>query len=213
MNHTTTHPPATGAPTVDTAGALAAGLADQIEAWLHDPDRTAHPLVTAPTTALVDQALSDLAPPTATEVRLPGGLWKVLPDRLLSLHPARRGEAVARLRITVPDHLDLTAAVLEQWGWAQTRTRIRTARGRRCILGAQYTLYRLGYGTHDTAVTAGHHITAELRRRGVRLPFEQWNDQPHITAEQVIAVVRATAGAARHGQPMAGDQLKLVWGA
>jgi hypothetical protein len=200
MNHPTTRPPATPPPTVDTAGALAAGLVDQIEAWLHDPDRTAHPLVTAPTSALVADALADLTPPTAADVRLPGGLWKVLPDRLLSLHPARRGEAVARLRITVPEHLDLTAVVLEQWGWARTGTRIRTARGRRCILGAQYTLYRLGYGTHDTAVTAGHHITAELRRRGVRLPFEQWNDQPHITGRQAIAVVRAAATTARTGR-------------
>jgi hypothetical protein len=197
MNHPTTRAPTDATPpTVDT-GALAASLVDQIEAWLHDPDRTAHPLVTAPTTALVDQALADLAPPDLDGIRLPGGLWKVLPDRLLSLHPARRGEAVQRLRITVPDHLDLTATVLEQWGWAQTRTRIRTARGRRCILGAQYTVFRLGYGTHDTAVTAGHHITTELRRRGVRLPLEQWNDQPHITAQQVIGVVRTAATTAR----------------
>jgi hypothetical protein len=199
MDHTTTRTPATAVPAVDTAGERAAELVDQIEAWLHDPDRTAHPLVTAPTTALVADALADLAPAAVDGMRLPGGLWKVLPDRLLSLHPARRGEAVARLRITVADHLDLTAAVLEQWGWAQTRTRIRTARGRRCILGAQYTLYRLGYGTHDTAVRAGHHITSELRRRGVRLPLEQWNDQPHITAHQVIGVVRAAAATARAG--------------
>ncbi|WP_327290757.1 DUF6197 family protein [Streptomyces sp. NBC_01198] len=200
MTHTTTPPTAAALPRLADVDTLGADLVDQIEAWLTDPARTAHRLVTAPTADLVAEALADLTPTTPTTaagVILPGGLWRILPDRLLFLHPARRGEGVARLRIPVADHLDLTAAVLEQWGWAQTGTRIRTATGRRCILGAQYTVFRLGYGTHDTATTAGHHINALLRSRGINLPFPQWNDQPHIGREQALAVVRAAATAAR----------------
>jgi hypothetical protein len=187
--------------------ALAADLIRDIEHYLatqHPTARTttAHRLVTATTDQLVRQALAALprAPVTGPAgVPLPGGVWRVLPDRLLSLHPARRGQAVTRLRITPAEHLDITALVLERWGWAQTGERIRTRGGRRCILGAQRAVFCLGYGTEDTATTAGDHINTALRTRGIALPYPRWNEQPHVSGEQALAVVRAAAFIARGG--------------
>jgi hypothetical protein len=121
----------------------------------------------------------------------------VLPDRLLTLHPGRRGEADQRARISVAEHLELTALVLERWGWAQSGQRIRTAGGHRCILGAQRVLFVLGYGTEDTAVAAGAHLNATLRARGIREPYPAWNELPHVTRRQALALVREAGAAAR----------------
>lgn len=197
---------------VDLA-ALADGLVDEmgadlvtgIERYLAARRRTAHPLLTATTRELVDQALAELAggplaaPVTgpADAVSLPRGLWRVMPDRLLSLHPARRGEGVQRLRISPAQHLELTALVLERWGWARTPGRWRTPGGNRCILGAQAAIHHLGYGTQDTVTAAGVHIQTALTARGIREPYPTWNDQPTTSRDQVLAVVRAAATAAR----------------
>jgi hypothetical protein len=185
----------------DLVEEMAADLVADIDRYLVARRRTAHPLVTATTEELVRTALGNLpTAPAATgpaTPELPRGLWRVLPDRLLALHPARRGEGVQRLRISVAEHLELTALVLERWGWSKTGRHIRTGAGRRCILGAQYAVFRLGYGTEDTAVAAGAHLQAVLARRGVRVPFPQWNDSADVTREQVLAVVRDAAAAAR----------------
>lgn len=177
-------------------------LVREIEQYLAARGRaTAHPLVTATTEELVRQVLAepDARPAAAPDrgAELPGGLWRVLPDRLLTLHPGRRGEAVQRLRISVAEHLELTALVLERWGWTQTGEHIRTVGGRRCILGAQRVLYALGYGTEDTAIAAGAHLDAALRARGVRQTYPAWNEEPGVTREQVLDVVREAAAAAR----------------
>jgi hypothetical protein len=187
---------ASALPDLDLFDGIADELAAEAEAFLASQRRTAHPLVSLTTAELVAQALGTVpAGPTPAEVgvSLPRGLWRVLPDRLLALHPARRGEGVARLRITTTEHLQLTALLLERWGWAQTDRRIRTATGRRCILGAQYTVYRLGYGTHDTATAAGHRLNHVLRARGEWRDYPQWNEQPHVTRDQVLALVHEAA--------------------
>jgi hypothetical protein len=170
--------------------------ADTVESWLHDPSRTAHRLVTLPTAQLVEQALGTTSAPEkapAATPALPGGMWRVLPDRLLALHPARRGEVAARLRIPVARHLELTATVLERWGWARTQTRHtakRTVGGRRCIVGAQYAVHRLGYGTEHTASEAGRQIQGVLAGRGVSLPYPEWNELPTTTGPMALAIVR-----------------------
>jgi len=172
-------------------------FADTVEAWLADPARTAHRLVSLPTAELVAQALAGL--PAAPASRppavgpIPGGVWRVLPARLLTLHPARHCEGVGRLRISVAEHLELTALVLGRWGWAQGRNRSRG--GRRCILGAQYAVFRLGYGTEDTAIEAGRRIQDTLTTRGEHRPYPEWNDLPHTTREAALALVREAAGA------------------
>jgi len=183
----------------DLVDGIAAKLVDEIERYLAARRRTAHPLVTATTGDLVRQALAELdtrpaADPAAPE--LPAGLWRILPDRLLSLHPGRLGVGVERLRVSIPEHLELTALVLERWGWAQTGSRIRTGGGRRCILGAQHALYRLGWGTEVTVHEAGRRIQGALVHRGVTRPYWEWNDQGGVTSRQAIGVVLAAAGAA-----------------
>ncbi|MFI0900532.1 hypothetical protein [Streptomyces sp. NPDC020983] len=173
---------------------LGAGLADEVEGWLHDPARTAHRLVSVPTAALVAEALGTQSAAPATGSVLPGGLWRVVPDRLLALHPGRRAERADRLRVTVPAHLELTARVLEEWGWAQPGRHNRTISGARCPRGAQYALYRLGYGTEHTLYEGARRIQGTLARRGITAPYWQWNDWATTTPGQVIAVVREAAG-------------------
>lgn len=179
-------------------------LVAEIERYLTARRRTAHPLVTATTEELIRQALAELgtapaaAAPGPAASTLPRGLWRVLPDRLLALHPGRRGVGVARLRISTAEHLELTALVLERWGWSQTGSRIRTGSGRRCILGAQAAVFRLGYGTEDTAAAAGAHLNAVLRSRGIHRSYPAWNELRDVNRDQVLALVRDAATAARY---------------
>lgn len=170
--------------------------ADRVEAWLHDPARTAHRLVSVPTAVLMAQAVAQpaSAAPAPSGPVLPGGVWRVLPDRLLALHPGRRAERLERLRIPVEAHLVLTAAVLEQWGWARTGRHNRGITGARCARGAQYALFRLGYGTEYTLYEGARRIQGALAQRGVTAPYWQWNDWATTSREQVIGVVRAAAG-------------------
>jgi hypothetical protein len=208
---TTTHDRASRSPADELAGLLAddviggltADLVADIERYLAARKRTAHPLVSATTEDLVRQALASLPAPPAHGSRplagavLPSGIWKLLPDRLLSLHPGRRGEGVQRLRISVAEHLELTALVLERWGWGQTGRRIRSGTGQRCILGAQAVVFRLGYGTEDTAMEAGRHVQNVLTARGIRTLYQEWNEQPNVDGRQALALVRDAATAAR----------------
>lgn len=166
---------------------------DRVEAWLHDSARTAHRLVSVPTAVLVAEALGSQSAPVAAPA-LPGGPWRVLPDRLLALHPGRRAERLDRLRIPVTQHLVLTAGLLEQWGWAKTGRHNRGITGSRCVRGAQYALYRLGYGTEHTIYEGARRIQGALAQRGVTAPYWQWNEWATTTREQVIGVVRAAAG-------------------
>jgi hypothetical protein len=179
-------------PVADVDAAIADVLAAEVESWLHDPARTAHRLVSLPTAELVAQALGAAPTPTEDGSLLPGGVWRILPDRLLALRP-RRGESLERLRIPVAGHLHLTATVLEEWGWAQSGARIRTTSGRRCILGAQRVVHALGYGTDHTAVEAGRLIQGVLAARGITMPYPRWNEMPGITGPDALALVREAA--------------------
>lgn len=158
---------------------------DRVEEWLHDPSRTAHRLVSVPTAVLVAEAVG--AQSASAGPVLPGGAWRVLPDRLLALRPHRRTP------VTVAQHLHLTATVLEQWGWARSGTRIRTTTGRRCILGAQAVVHRLGYGDQADGFEAGRQIQGALTRRGISMPYPQWNELPATTGLQALGLVREAA--------------------
>jgi hypothetical protein len=180
-------------PDLDLFDGVADELAAEAVAWLTDPTRTAHRLVTLPTADLVRLAVgSEPAPSAPAGPQLPGGLWRVLPDRLLVLRP-RRGEGLQRARITTTEHLELTALVLERWGWAKSGRRIRTATGGRCILGAQRAVHALGYGTEHTAVEAGRQIQGALASRGITMPYPRWNEMPGATGEQALGLVRTAA--------------------
>lgn len=171
------------------------GVGDEAEAWLHDPTRTAHPAVTLPTAELVRLATGAIPSGDAPQggMQLPGGLWRMLPDRLLALHPARRTERTGRLHVTPAGHLELTALVMERWGWAKSGRRLRTATGGRCILGAQTVVHRLGYGTEHTATEAGRQIQGALADRGITMPYPRWNEQPGVDGAMALGLVRAAA--------------------
>jgi hypothetical protein len=121
----------------------------------------------------------------------------VLPDRLLTLHPGRRGEADQRARISVAEHLELTALVLERWGWGAERP--AHPHGRRPPLhprcATRPVRSRLWHRGHRRRGRA--HLNATLRARGIREPYPAWNELPHVTRRQALALVREAGAAAR----------------
>lgn len=172
-------------------GIDAAQLVRDIEQYLADrTPTTAHPLVTKTTQELVAEALGSTVPATAPALELPGRALRILPDWVLRFPPVRRRHTTARA-VTVAEHLELTALVIEWYGWAQNSHRTRS--GRRCILGAQAVLYRLGIGDETTVNHAGQRLQAVLRARGCTLPYHRWNDMPDRTQSEVIALLRTAA--------------------
>ncbi|MFE0001892.1 DUF6197 family protein [[Kitasatospora] papulosa] len=188
MSATTTHtaPPTVAEPVLDIDGMLR-----DIEQYLAARTRTtAHPLVTKTTQQLIDEALGSPAPAALmTAMELPGRLLRLLPDWVLSV-PAVRHRHGNR-PVTVAEHLELTALVVERYGWTQGKHRTRS--GRACILGAQAVLFRLGIGDQSTVDRAGQYLQAVLRNRGCTLAYHRWNDMPDRTAAEVIALVRTAA--------------------
>ena len=169
----------------------AASLIADIEAYLDDQaPKTAHPLVTKTTAELVAEALAAPAiePETgAPALAAPRRLWRIIPDWALALTPARRLHGAGR-QITVTQHLELTALVLQQYG--HHRGGLRSRSGRRCILGAQAVLFRLGYGDENTAIAAGKAMQNVLRRRGIEDAYHAWNDQPERSPEEALQLIR-----------------------
>lgn len=170
----------------------ASALIAEIEKYLADQaPHTAHPLVTKTTDQLIAEALSpnmgtEAPAPTLTA---PSRMWRILPDWALSL--VRQLHAGTARHVTVAQHLELTALVIEQYGWA--RGNLRTASGGRCILGAQLVLRHLGYGDNSTAAEAGRHLTNTLAARGIQQPIHQWNDGHGRTQGEVLHLIREAA--------------------
>ncbi|MFE0246012.1 hypothetical protein ACFWZ0_16700 [[Kitasatospora] papulosa] len=194
MSATTTRtpPPPVAGPVIDIDGMLR-----DIEQYLAArTPATAHRLVSKTTAQLVAEALGALAPnlsPTpapASALVLPGRLLRLLPDWVLSI-PAVRHRHGGTRHVTVTEHLELTALVIERYGWAQGKHRSRS--GRVCILGAQAVLFRLGIGDESTVDRAGQRLQAVLRSRGCTLANHRWNDMPDRTVGEVVALVRVAA--------------------
>ncbi|MFD3333531.1 hypothetical protein ACFWV1_12925 [Streptomyces sp. NPDC058700] len=183
------------APTVDAASLIA-----DIEAYLADQaPRTAHPLVTKTTDQLIAEALRGpgTEPEAAPALTAPSRLWRILPDWALAITPARRLHGAGR-DITVTQHLELTALVIQQYGWH--RGGLRSRSGRRCIVGAQAVLYRLGYGDEETAKAAGQQLQNVLRRRGIDEAYPQWNDRSARTLDDVLHLIREAANNTKENQ-------------
>ncbi|MFC8641610.1 DUF6197 family protein [[Kitasatospora] papulosa] len=181
---TTPPPPTVAEPVLDIDGMLR-----DIEQYL-TARATARPLVTKTTQQLIDEALGAPAPAATSAIELPGRLLRLLPDWVLSI-PAVRHRHGGTRPVTVTEHLELTALVIERYGWTQGKHRTRC--GRVCILGAQAVLYRLGIGDESTVDRAGQRLQAVLRNRGCTLAYHRWNDLPDRTAGEVLALVRAAA--------------------
>ncbi|MFE1379226.1 hypothetical protein ACFW6S_09820 [Streptomyces sp. NPDC058740] len=177
----------------------AALLVREIEQYLAARVRaTAHPLLTKTTAELIAEALgatpASAAPGAAPVLTAPPRALRILPDWVLNFPLLRQLHGGGR-RISVAEHLELTALVIERYGWH--RGALRSASGRRCILGAQAVLFRLGYGDEATALAAGHRLQAVLTLRGITEPYPHWNDAPHRTRDEVLALVRTAATDAR----------------
>ncbi|MFE5482389.1 hypothetical protein [Streptomyces sp. NPDC056527] len=179
----------------------AALLVREIEQYLLARVRTtAHPLVTKTTAELVAEALGTAPVLTGDELSStpvltpPARALRLLPDWVLAFPLLRQLHGGGR-HIEVAEHLELTALVIERYGWAQGTA--RSTSGRRCILGAQAVLFRLGYGNETTARTAGTRLQNALARRGTTQPFHHWNDATSRTQTEVLALVREAAAAAR----------------
>lgn len=177
---------------LDTAAAL---LVAEIEQYLTThpaAPRTAHPLVSKTTEQLVAEALG--TPATAPVLTPPSMALRILPDWVLSIPAVRQLHGAGR-HITVAEHLTLTALVIERYGWQSGTVRSRS--GRRCILGAQAALFRLGYGDEATARAAGARLEGVLRDRGTDPSIHRWNDAPGRTQDEVLYLLRQAATAAR----------------
>ncbi|WP_405693954.1 hypothetical protein [Streptomyces sp. NBC_01185] len=182
---TTPPPPIVAEPVIDIDGMLR-----DIEQYLAARTRTtAHPLVTKTTQQLIDEALGTPAPAATPAIELPGLLLRLLPDWVLRI-PAVQHRHGNR-PVTVTEHLELTALVIERYGWTQSKHRTRS--GRACILGAQAVLFRLGIGDEATVDRAGQRLQAVLHDRGCTLAYHRWNDMPDRTAAEVVALVRTAA--------------------
>ncbi|MFD4764530.1 hypothetical protein ACFWOJ_38745 [Streptomyces sp. NPDC058439] len=169
----------------------AAQLVRDIEQYLAARTRTtAHPLVTKTTAELIAEALGTEVPAAVPALELPGRMLRILPDWVLRFPIARHRHGGAR-HITVAEHLELTALVIGRYGWAQGTH--RTTSGRRCILGAQAVLYRLGIGDESTVAAAGQRLQAVLAARGCTLTYAKWNDIPGRTQDDVLALIRTAA--------------------
>ncbi|MFD3532054.1 hypothetical protein [Streptomyces sp. NPDC058664] len=179
----------------------AATLIADIEAYLaQQAPRTAHPLVTKTTAELVAEALQVPAvePEQPTpELSAPARWWRILPDWALAITPARRLHGAGR-DITVTQHLELTALVLQQYG--HHRGGLRSRSGRRCILGAQAVLYRLGYGDEETAKAAGACLQNVLTARGIDEPYHRWNDRTERTVDDALHLIRNAITHAKENQ-------------
>lgn len=169
-------------------------LVREVEAFLAAqpaPVRTAHRLVTLPTEQLVAEALGATPVEEAPSLSAPPRLARFLPESLWRLVGAVR----PRREVTVSQYLHLLVLVLERHGWTGAGTR-RTVGGCRCIAGGQELLAHLGYGSSDTAAAASRAIQAELHRRGITVPYWEWNDAPGRRRAEVLGVLQA-AGSTR----------------
>ncbi|MFE5628049.1 hypothetical protein [Streptomyces sp. NPDC056543] len=191
------------AQTLTAPAAPAPGLADEaallvreIEQYLTARVRTtAHPLVTKTTAELVAEALGTThAAASAPVLTAPARALRILPDWVLNFPLLRQLHGGGR-HISVAEHLELTALVIERYGWR--RGALRSTSGRRCILGAQAVLFRLGYGDEHTAIAAGHRLQTVLAARGITEPYHRWNDATGRTRTEVLALVRTAAANAR----------------
>ncbi|MDX3536188.1 hypothetical protein PV721_17770 [Streptomyces sp. MB09-01] len=193
---TRTLPSAT--PHLDDLDVTADVLVGEIERYLAARVRTAHPLVTKTTAELVAEALGELAASPAPvaapapQLRPPAALLRHLPDWCLSLPVVRAWHGGGRY-LTAAESLELTALVIEAFGWA--RGSQRDHQGGRCIFGAQYALHRLGYGDVHTMRLASGYLQNTLGAEAGS--YQVWNSHPDRTREQVLALVRAAAANAR----------------
>ncbi|TXS34153.1 DUF6197 family protein [Streptomyces sp. OR43] len=186
---TTTLRTATPAPAVQQIDVD--GLVREIEQYLAARTRTtAHPLVTKTTAELVAEALGTAPAEAPIAAELPGRMLRILPDWVLQF-PIVRHRHGGGANITVTEHLELTALVIERYGWAQNTH--RTTGGRRCILGAQAVLYRLGHGDETTVAAAAQRLQAVLAARGCTLTYAKWNDIPDRTQADVLDLIRTAA--------------------
>lgn len=180
-------------------GIDADALVQEIERYLAARVRTtAHPLVTKSTDDLVAEALTQLgmapapAEPDAPRLTPPSALLRRLPDWVLSLPLMRAWHGGGR-SITAAEHLELTALMIERHGWNQGAE--RGQKGQLCIWGAQFVLFRLGYGDHDTLRRSSQFLQTTLGSEAGS--YEVWNDRPGRTRDQVLRLVRAAAATAR----------------
>ncbi|MFI6960972.1 hypothetical protein [Streptomyces sp. NPDC050255] len=186
---TTTLRTATPAPAVQQIDVD--GLVREIEQYLAARTRTtAHPLVTKTTAELVAEALGTAPAEATIAAELPGRMLRILPDWVLQF-PIVRHRHGGGANITVAEHLELTALVIDRYGWAQNTH--RTTGGRRCILGAQAVLYRLGHGDNTTVAAAAQRLQAVLAARGCTLTYAKWNDIPGRTQADVLDLIRTAA--------------------
>lgn len=178
-------------PDIDPA-MLVAEIEQYLAAQTSAAPATAHPLVTKTTAVLVAEALGT-APAAVTRaastVQPPPAVLRRLPTWALALPVIRNRFGGGGQHVTVAQHLQLTALLIERWGWAQGCLRTR---GGICVEGAQFILLRLGYGNAATLGQATAVIHQLLANVGAG-SLTAWNDHPDRTVGQVLGLLRLAA--------------------
>lgn len=153
--------------------------------------RTAHRLITKTTAQLVAEALGTptAAADPAPVLQAPPAMLRHFPNWALGLPMVRSRFGGGGQHVTVAQHLNLTAAVIERWGWAQGCLRTRNGI---CIEGAQFVLLRLGYGNGDTLHAATNHLHQLFTNAGAG-SLTAWNDHPDRTQVQVLNLLNLAA--------------------
>lgn len=145
---------------------------------------TAHPLLSRSTADLVAEVESNL-PAQAPSLSAPPRWTRWLPESLWRLVGATR----PRRDVSVSEYLALLVLVLERHGWDGSG-RGRSVDGCRCIAWSQRLLATLGYGSAETADAASRAIQGVLHRRGVTVPYWEWNDVPGRRRSEVLGLIR-----------------------
>lgn len=170
-------------------------LVEQVEAFLASQPAseiaapasplTAHPLVSLTTEQLVAQSQSATPSAQAPSLSAPPRWTRWLPESLWRLV----GTVRPRREVSVSEYLSLLVLVLERHGWDGSG-RGRSVDGCRCIAWSQRLLATLGYGSAETADAASRAIQGVLHRRGVTVPYWEWNDVPGRRRSEVLGLIR-----------------------
>ena len=145
----------------------------------------------------LDRYLAQHAPPKASAGLVTASLDQLIQQAGILTGPAareRRGLLRRRPRgpqVTVAQHLDMVAAVIERYGWVQHTLQRGAAM---CTRGAQILLVQIGHSSADIANRAVAYLDAATPH-GVT--YIQWQDNPQRTRQQVLDRIRWAAGEAR----------------
>jgi hypothetical protein len=90
--------------------------------------------------------------------------------------------------VTTKELRHKAAAYLLEFGWTQGQ--LRDGKLRCCLVGV---VHRVGGTDTELAETTLRELEAELKAKGMGSNLAFWNDRPHRTVDDVVALLRGVA--------------------